>query len=60
MAHSTSPALYADHVVAFVQDTQSDGFLDTPLETAIDVFLPYRLVEVWLLFWEEEGIDAAV
>lgn len=60
MAHTTPPALNADDVVAFVEDAEADGLLDAPLETSVDVFLPYRLAEVGLLLWEHERVDAAV
>lgn len=60
MAFAAAPALNADDVVAFDQDAQLDGLGDTPLEAAVDVFLPVGLLEVGLLLGEEEGVDATV
>lgn len=60
MAHSASPTLDTDNRIALVEDAESDGVGDAPLEAAIDVFLPRRLVEIWLFFVEEERVDAAV
>jgi len=60
MAFATAPALNADDVVAFVEDAQLDGLGNTPLEAAVDVFLPVGLLEVGLVLGEEEGVDAAV
>jgi len=60
MAFATAPALDADDVVAFVQNAELDGLGDTPLEAAVDIFLPVGLLPVRLLLGEEEGVDAAV
>ena len=60
MTFATAPALNADDVVTFAQNTQLDGFCDTPTEPPVDVFLPVSLLEVRLLLREEEGVDAAV
>lgn len=60
MAHSSSPALDTDHRVALVKDTKLDGIHDSPLQTAVNVFLPWSGVEVWLLFGEIEGVYAAI
>lgn len=60
MAHSSSPALDANHGVALVENTELDSVHDAPLETPIDVFLPRLRVEVGLGLREEEWIHAPV
>lgn len=60
MSHSTSPSLDADDGVALVDNFQLHGVGETPLETAVDVFLPDLDVEVWLLLGEEEWVDPTV
>lgn len=37
-----------------------DGLRDTELEPVVDVLLPVLLVEIGLLFWEDERVHAAV
>jgi len=60
MAHSTPPALNADHRIALTQDTEFDGVHDTPLQAAVNIFLPGLCAEVWLLFREDKGVNASV
>jgi hypothetical protein len=60
MTHTATPALHTHDGIASVQDTKFHGIGDTPCETAVDVLLPWHLVEVWLLLWEPEWVDAAV
>jgi len=60
VAHTTPPALYADHGSTLGENTELDRIHDTPLEAAVDVLLPGGLVEVGLVFGEVEGIDTAV
>lgn len=60
MAFATTPALDADDVVTFTQDSQFDGLEDTPLQTAINILLPIGLVEVRLLLREQEGINPTI
>lgn len=60
MAHSASPALYTDDCVALLEHAQTDGVLDAPLETGVNVFLPGGLGEIGLLLCVVEGIDATV
>ena len=60
MAHPTTPALNTNHLIAFAQDLQLDGLLDTPLETVVNILLPILFIEVWLPLWEKERIDATV
>lgn len=47
-------------MLAAPKEIQADGVLDTVLETAINIFLPALLAEVWLSFGENEGINSAV
>ena len=60
MSLSSTPALHADNHVSFTEDTQINGLLNTPLEPAIDVFLPIRFLEIGLVTGEYEGVYAAV
>lgn len=60
MSHTTSPSLHTDDCVALVEHAETDCVADSPLETAVDVFLPGGLIEVGLLFSVVEGVDAAV
>lgn len=60
MSHSASPSLDTDDRVAFIENTELDRVHDAPLQTAINIFLPWRVVKVWLSFWKVEGIDTAV
>lgn len=60
MSLSATPALNTDDIVALLKNTKLDGFGNSPLKAAVDVFLPVGLFEVGLLLGEEEGIDAAV
>ena len=60
MAHSAPPALHADDGVALAEHTELDGVHDAPLETAVDVLLPWGLLEVGLLLGEVEGVYTAV
>lgn len=60
VAHSSSPALDTDHRVALVKDTKLDGIHDSPLQTAVDIFLPWGGVEVRLLLGEIEWIYATI
>ena len=57
---SSTPALYADNHVSFTEDTQTNGLLDTPLEAAVDIFLPICFLEIWLVAGELERVYAAV
>ena len=60
MAHSSSPALDTDHRIALVKDTELDGVHDTPLQTTVNVFLPWSGVEVRLLLGEIEWVYATI
>lgn len=60
VAHAAPPALHADDGLTLAQNTKLNGVHDTPCETAVDVLLPWGLLEVGLLLGEEEGVDATV
>ena len=60
MAHTATPALDADNVVALGDDTELQTVRDGPLETTVDVLLPDLDVEVGLVLGEEEGPDTTV
>lgn len=60
MAHTSPPALDTDNRVALAQNTELDSVHDAPLETAVDILLPWALLEVGLLLREEEGVDTAI
>lgn len=60
MTHPTSPSLNADDGVALADDFELESVAETPLESAVDVFLPDLDVEVGFLLREVEGVDAAV
>ena len=57
---SSAPALNTDDHVSFVQDAKINGLLDTPRESAVDIFLPIRFLEVWLVRSELEWVYTAV
>jgi hypothetical protein len=57
---ATSPALDSDNHVLLAQYTELHGLLHTPLETAVDIFLPDLDVEVGLRLREMEGVHATV
>lgn len=60
MAHSSSPALHANDRVTLVKNAKLDGIHDTPLEAAVDIFLPWRALEVGLGLGEVEGVNTTV
>lgn len=60
MAHSSSPALDTDDGIALAKNAELDGVHDTPFQTAVDILLPWRGVEVGLLLREVERVDATV
>ena len=60
VAHAAPPALHAHDNLALLQDAELDGLRDTPLEAAVDVFLPDGHVEVGLALGEEERVNATV
>lgn len=60
VAHAAPPALHADNGVALAQNTELDSVHDTPCKTAVDILLPWGLLEIGLLLGEEEGVDATV
>ena len=60
VTHTTSPSLYTNYSVTLGQDTKLDGTHDTPLETTVDILLPWAGLEVGLLLREVEWPDATV
>ena len=60
MTLAPTPALNTDNVITFVQNAQLDGLEKTPLETAVDIFLPISIGEVRLLLRVYEGVDTTV
>jgi hypothetical protein len=60
VAHSSPPALHADDGSALLENTELDRVHDAPLETAVNVLLPWRCLEIGLLFREVEGVYTAV
>jgi hypothetical protein len=60
VAHTSPPALDTDNRVALAQNTELDSVHDTPLEAAVDILLPWALLEVGLLLREEEGVYTTV
>jgi hypothetical protein len=55
-----TPALDTDDGVALVEHTELDGIHNTPLETAVNILLPWLLLEIGLLLGEVEGVYTAV
>lgn len=60
VAHSAPPALHADNGITLAEHTELDGVHDAPLKTAVDILLPWSLLEVGLLLGEVEGVYTAV
>lgn len=60
VAHATPPALHANDSIALAKYTKLDSVHDTPLQTAVDILLPWRVIEVRLGLGEVEGVDTAV
>lgn len=60
MAHSSSPALHTDDWGTLFEDAELDCIHDAPLQTAVNILLPWRSVKVGLCFGEVEWVDTAV
>ena len=60
MTLSTTPPLDTYNVVTLSEDTEFNGTSNAPLQALVDVDLPVGLVEVWLGFAKEEGVDTTV
>lgn len=60
MAHTSSPALYANDWIALVENTELNGVHNSPLQTAVNILLPWFSLEVWLRLGEVKWIYAAV
>ena len=60
MSHATAPTLHTDYSIPMIEDAELDGVHDTPLESVINILLPWHFIEIWLLFREDEGVDATI
>jgi hypothetical protein len=60
VSHSSSPALYANDWISLAENTKLDGVHDSPLQTAVNILLPWLRLEVGLLLGEVEWVDTAV
>lgn len=60
VSHASPPALHADYWITLAKHTELDGVHDTPLESAVDILLPWLRLEVWLCFGEIEWVHATV
>jgi hypothetical protein len=60
VAHTSTPALDTDDSVTLAEHTKLDSVHDTPLETAVDILLPWFALEVGLVLGEIEGVDTTV
>lgn len=60
VAHATPPALHADNGITLAKHTEFDSVHDTPLQTAVNILLPWRAVEIGFGLREVKGINTAV
>jgi hypothetical protein len=60
MAHSSSPALHANDWITLAENTELDCVHDSPLQTAVNILLPWLCLEVGLRLGEVEWVNAAV
>lgn len=60
VAQASSPTLHGDDDVTLAEQTKTHGLLHSPPQTLVNVVLPYSLVEIWLGFGIDEGIDTTV
>jgi hypothetical protein len=60
VSESSPPSLDGDDSVTLLEKAEVNGILHTPTETLVNVLLPRDSVEVWLLLWEEDWVDAAI
>jgi hypothetical protein len=60
VSHATTPALDTDDVVALVNEAELESVGNTPLEAAVNIFLPDLDVEIGLLLREGEGPDTTI
>lgn len=52
--------MHADDLVVSLEHAELDPVFDAPNETAVDIFLPVRLVEIGLFLGVDERIYAPV
>ena len=57
---ASTPSLNADDQVIFTKYPKIDGIMDTPLKSAINIFLPVSFAEVRLFLWVQEWVNAPV
>jgi hypothetical protein len=60
VTHSSSPALHANDRRTLLENTKLDGVHDAPRQTAVNILLPWRGLEIGLLLGEVEGVYTAV
>lgn len=60
VSHSSPPALYANNWISLAENTELDGVHDSPLQTAVNILLPWLRLEIGLLLGEVEWVNAAV
>ena len=60
MTHTTTPALKTNDTVAFAEDTELDGLVDTPLQALVNILLPVGRLEIRLCLLEPEWVDTTV
>ena len=60
VAHSSSPSLNADNGVTAGDNLKAKTLGNTPLEAAVDIFLPAGLVEIGLGLLEDEWIYTTI
>jgi hypothetical protein len=60
MTHATSPSLHTNNSVTALQDSELHSIGDAPLETTIDILLPWDFIEVWFLLVKGEWVNATI
>lgn len=60
VSQTTAPALHTDYTVTFLQDTEFNRLGNTPLQAAVNIFLPDGRAEIGLLLREEKWVYAAI
>jgi hypothetical protein len=60
VTHATTPPLHTDNAVTPADDAELDTVGDTPLQTTVDILLPYLDIEVRLLLGKVKGVDTTI
>jgi hypothetical protein len=60
VALAATPALNANHSITCFENVELDGIQNTPLETLVNILLPWDFPKVWLLLREDEWVDTAI